>query len=413
MWHIGKRKPNGKIPIIKDENGEEVSEHDTRGQAAAALRALYANMPEGDGEKKSGRRNSSADAELLRQARAIINELLGDTDDSNEQPEAEEKPEGLPDQIAEVGAKKSVTPGMSLNARSSEINRMFCDKFARPAPSPDGSEAVHGDFWVVDTFDGYLIANKGGEYYKVTYRIDDSGKAEFDAESNWQKVQERREWVEAKSAWFKVEQAEEKPLNLSYIKSLGLAIPDDKIAVKSTGQDTIGGYVMLWGNPSLTDVEAEYFTKSTDMWDATLGKSPRPLTWDHNQDGDLKASPVIGQIVDFGDDEVGRWYEAKLERSHRYRKAIDALIEKGKIGTSSDSAPQYVQRVKTGKSTWLKTWPFFAAALTDTPAEPRMIGSLEFLKSIGVTLPDAPVDLARDAERRRMQLLKLAYLNEE
>jgi hypothetical protein len=187
-------------------------------------------------------------------------------------------------------------------------------------------------------------------------------------------------------------QVKESPLKLSYVKSLQLSsVPD--MAVKYVSKDTIKGYNFLWGNEKLTDVEIEYFTrpgsdKGSNFWDDVLGKNPRPLTWDHNQDEDFKAAPVIGMIDDWGDDEIGRWYTAKLDRSHRYRKAIDALIAQGKLGTSSDSAPQYITRIKTGKATWLKDWAWFASALTDTPAEPRMIGSLEFLKSIGVVLPD-------------------------
>ena len=194
-------------------------------------------------------------------------------------------------------------------------------------------------------------------------------------------------------------------LNLSYAKSLGLqTLPS--MAVKYVSLDTIKGYTFLWGNENLTDVELEYFTKDTDFWDEKLGKNPRPLTWDHAQDPDFKSSPIIGQITDWGDDEVGRWYVAKLERSHKYRKAIDALIEKGVLGTSSDSAPQYVRRVKTGKSTWLQEWAWFASALTDTPAEPRMIGSLDVLKSLGILLPDTPSVEAWEWNKRRLQLLK-------
>jgi hypothetical protein len=150
----------------------------------------------------------------------------------------------------------------------------------------------------------------------------------------------------------------------------------------------------------------EYFTKDTDFCDKSLGKSPRPLTWDHAQDDEFKAAPIIGQIKDFGDDEIGRWYVARLDRAHKYRKAIDALIEAGKLGTSSDSAPQYIQRVKTGKSTWLKEWPWFASALTDTPAEPRMIDSLEFFKSLGVRFPDAPKP-AWEWNKKRLSLLRI------
>lgn len=197
-----------------------------------------------------------------------------------------------------------------------------------------------------------------------------------------------------------------KAINFAYVKSLGISDPGI-MAVKSIGADEIKGYAMMWGNAAITDVEAEYFTKFTDFWDTRLGKSPRPLTWDHAQDGSLKASPVIGDIVDFGDDEIGRWYVAKLDRSHRYRKAIDELIKNGVLGTSSDSAPQYVERVKTGKATWLKTWPFFAAALTDTPAEPRMIGSIEHWKSCNVTLPDAPDKAWLETLQMKHRLLSL------
>ena len=200
-------------------------------------------------------------------------------------------------------------------------------------------------------------------------------------------------------------------MNLSYVKSMGFIGSDDdltkRLAVKFVGRDEIKSYTNMWGSPTLTDIELEYFKPDTDFWDKQLGKSARPLTWDHAQDPDFKgASPVIGQMVDFGDDEVGRWYVAKLDRSHRYRKAIDQLIKDGKLGTSSDSAPQYVERVKTGKSTWLKTWPLFAAALTDCPCEPRMIGSIDYLKSLGITLPETPNEAAWKWNHAKLELLK-------
>lgn len=182
-----------------------------------------------------------------------------------------------------------------------------------------------------------------------------------------------------------------KSANLDYVKSIGA--PDNVWAVKAVGEGIIKGYVALWGDATKTDLESEYFTKDTDFWDGQLKNHPRPLTWDHAQDKDFKGNPIIGTITEMGDDEVGRWYVAKLDRSHKYNKAIEALVAAGKLGTSSDSAPQYVERVKTGKAMWLKTWPLFAAALTDTPCEPRMVGSLEYLKSIGVELPD---DHSRD-----------------
>ena len=198
------------------------------------------------------------------------------------------------------------------------------------------------------------------------------------------------------------------PMDLSYLKSINVEAPEF-LAVKFVAMHEIKGYSQLWGSDQLTDVEVEYFTPETDFWDNRFDTKSRPLTWDHAQDETLAADPIVGQIVDFGDDAVGRWYVAKLERAHRYRKAIDELIKAGVLGTSSDSAPQYVQRVKKGRATWLKTWPFFAAALTDVPCEPRMIGSLEFLKSLGIDLPDTPDNGAWEVEKAHFNILKVKY----
>ena len=184
-----------------------------------------------------------------------------------------------------------------------------------------------------------------------------------------------------------------KHLDLSYVKSLGLTLSDDRLedllAVKFIGVDKIFHYPFLWGSPQIPDLEREYFQKNTNFWDSTLQKSPKPLTWDHGQDETMKDSPIIGNTVEWGDDEIGRWAISHLDRAHRYRKAVDKLIAERAVGTSSDSAPQYVQREQHGKSTWLKTWPWFASALTDVPCEPRTVGTVDYYKSIGLKLPSS------------------------
>lgn len=182
--------------------------------------------------------------------------------------------------------------------------------------------------------------------------------------------------------------AGEKLLSLSYVKSLHLSIEDelfrDVIAAKSIGSDSVRAYSHLWGDPALVDVELEYFTRDTDFWDEALKSLSRPLTYDHGQEKKTSADPIIGHIHTFGDDDIGRWYEAELAKNHKYRKAVDALISKRALGSSSDSAPQYVVR-KSAKNgaVWLAVWPWFACALSPTPAEPRMLdeGS-PFLKSV-------------------------------
>jgi len=41
------------------------------------------------------------------------------------------------------------------------------------------------------------------------------------------------------------------------------------------------------------------------------------------------SSKCFGQIMDFGDNILGRWYQATLERVHAYRNAIDRPIGNG------------------------------------------------------------------------------------
>jgi hypothetical protein len=183
----------------------------------------------------------------------------------------------------------------------------------------------------------------------------------------------------------------EKPILplFNYVAKLHLPYDDeylrDMVAVKSVARDTIRGYTMLWGNPDLTDVETEFFSPKTDFWDEQLKGITRPLTYDHAQDPSTKKDPVIGTIEAFGDDEIGRWFVAQLDRNHKYRKAIDGLISQRAQGASSDSASQYVIRKSAGKAVWLAQWPWFASALTPTPAEPRMLDvGLAYWKSAGV-----------------------------
>lgn len=182
-------------------------------------------------------------------------------------------------------------------------------------------------------------------------------------------------------------------LNLSYVKSLGIDLPYNKLAVKYVGKNTIAHPVFLWGDPNKADLEAEFFTKSTDFWDKALGDSPRPLTWEHGQDprfAKFENNPVIGKTVKFYDDDVARWAESVIDTDKKYRKYIDQFIEEKRLGYSSDSAPQYVTREKQGKATWLKMWAWFGGSLTASPCEPRMkVFTPEFIKSQGIVIPDA------------------------
>lgn len=163
-----------------------------------------------------------------------------------------------------------------------------------------------------------------------------------------------------------------KALDMSYVKAIGLDMQSSALAVKAVSTDEIQFYAVLFGDESKTDIERDYFTRSTDFWLSHL-TGAKPLTWDHALDQAFKSDPVIGTITSIETNDIGLWATATLDRAHRYRKALDKLIAQGALGASSDSAPQYVLRSPTGKSHRIDRWPLLSVSLTPTPAEPRML----------------------------------------
>lgn len=183
-------------------------------------------------------------------------------------------------------------------------------------------------------------------------------------------------------------------LDISYVKSLGVDIPENKLAVKYVSKNVIAHPVFIWGDAKKTDLEMDFFTQESNFWDESLKNVERPLTWDHGQDelfAQFEKDPVIGKTVKYYDDPIARWAESVINTDKLYRKYIDQFIEEKRLGYSSDSAPQYVIRVPQGKATWIKSWPWFGGSLTVSPCEPRMKQDKytpDFLKSLGIVIPD-------------------------
>jgi hypothetical protein len=205
-------------------------------------------------------------------------------------------------------------------------------------------------------------------------------------------------------------------LNLSYVKSLGIDIPENKLAVKYVGKNVIAHPVFIWGDSKKTDLEIEFFTRESDFWDLSLKDFVRPLTWEHGQDelfAKIETNPVIGKTMKYYDDDLARWAESVIEADKKYRKYLDQFIEEKRLGYSSDSAPQYVQRVKQGKAIWLKSWPWFGGSLTVAPCEPRMkVYTPEFLKSLGIAIPDISTE-KWEAGKASLDYLRTKYLGEK
>lgn len=156
-------------------------------------------------------------------------------------------------------------------------------------------------------------------------------------------------------------------------------------AVKSVGDDRIGGYLVRWGSPNEKDLQREYFTKNTNFeldWFET-----RPLLYHHGLDKTLK-STKIGTIDTIKLDDVGMWAEAQLDLRNRYVNAIRSLVKNGVLQWSSGAMSHLVETEPDG---WIKTWPMPEGSTTPTPAEPRRdtlisIKSLASLPMLDLTI---------------------------
>jgi HK97 family phage major capsid protein len=167
-------------------------------------------------------------------------------------------------------------------------------------------------------------------------------------------------------------------------------------AVKSinAAKGRIGGYLVVWGDSKMRDLQGEYFTRETDF--ALEWYEARPVLYHHGLDGQMKAA-VIGRIDSLSVDEVGIWAEAQLDMHKRYVQAVQRLVEKGILHWSSGSLGHLVEVESDGH---IKRWPLVEGSLTPTPAEPRRT-DVQSIKSayeaLGITPPTETETLGRQS----------------
>jgi phage head maturation protease len=143
-------------------------------------------------------------------------------------------------------------------------------------------------------------------------------------------------------------------------------------SVKALGDGKVGGYLVEFtdfearkGTPP--DVVREFFTKSTDYDIEETDK--KTVYFNHGQDAVLKRRKL--SKADLKVDDVGVWAETILDTRDKYLAKIYEMVEAGKLGWSSGSAPHLVERKKSADGfTEIVTWPIVEASLTHTPANP-------------------------------------------
>jgi len=141
--------------------------------------------------------------------------------------------------------------------------------------------------------------------------------------------------------------------------------------LKAKENGIVEGYLVRFGNPNDTDLEKDYFTKSTDFgFEFDGGQSHKlGLYYNHGMDKVLGTKKIgYGEVMM---DDKGLWYSAQLNMADEYSKMIYDLAKKGQLGFSSGSASHMVEREMMGKAYEIKRWALAEASLTPTPAEYR------------------------------------------
>lgn len=132
----------------------------------------------------------------------------------------------------------------------------------------------------------------------------------------------------------------------------------------------VGGYLVLYGNPKEADISnyRDYFTANTDFDIEDGAKST--VYFNHGFDPILKTRK-LGR-AELRKDDFGVWAETILSQRDEYEKFVLGLVKEGKIGWSSGTLPNLVERKQVGDTHEILKWSLGGdASLTHTPADYR------------------------------------------
>lgn len=140
--------------------------------------------------------------------------------------------------------------------------------------------------------------------------------------------------------------------------------------LKALGDGRIGGYLVRFGTPDLPDLTGDYFDADTDF-DLDDGAGKTTVLYHHGMDAKI-GRRKLGR-GDLRQDDLGVWIEAQLRLRDEYDRALYGMIEAGKMGLSSGTAPHLVEREEQPNGAQKITrWPLgLDASITPIPAEPR------------------------------------------
>jgi hypothetical protein len=168
-------------------------------------------------------------------------------------------------------------------------------------------------------------------------------------------------------------------------------------AIKSLDGGKIGGYLVLFSDPTAPDLDGDYFTKDTDFG---IENGAKTAVWFHHRKPlktkDKKSIVVKERIGDgvLSIDDKGVFIETILYNRKQYEKALADL------GWSSGTAAHLTDRERKGKANFVKQWYLgLDASLTPMPAEPatRVISLKSYMESLDVD-DETPIKAASGAD---------------
>ena len=154
--------------------------------------------------------------------------------------------------------------------------------------------------------------------------------------------------------------------------------------IKSDRLGSVKGYLVRFGDTKATDLEGDYFTRSTDYgFPMEEGKRvPLNVYYHHGMDAQVGKKSIGTGFIKMTDE--GLWYEAQLDLADEYGKMVAKLCKQGKMGFSSGAAAHMVERKSMGGASEIIRWPIAEASITPTPAEFRnSVKSLEEYYGMG------------------------------
>lgn len=163
--------------------------------------------------------------------------------------------------------------------------------------------------------------------------------------------------------------------------------------VKALGSGKLGGFLVRFTDENKPDITGDFFTNKTDF-DFTTGEKAT-VYYNHGLDSTLKKRKLGQATLTMQD--AGIWAETQLELRDEYEKRIYAMAEASKLGWSSGTLPNLVEREAVGKAFWIKSWPLGKdASLTPTPAAGLVATQVTTIKSWADATKGLQVDWTKD-----------------